>query len=171
MGVQTKQTDVARVVQAAAQKHGAARDALIPILKEVNQVLGYIPGEAFYEIRQQIHLPEEGVFLSDSHVFSVASFYHMLSLRPLGRHVVRFCESAPCHVMGGRPLIQALKAELNLQPGETSPDGEWTLITTSCFGLCGVGPLFFVDEDLYGNAAPEQVPVILGRYRNGKGGV
>jgi NADH-quinone oxidoreductase subunit E len=164
MGVQAKETDITRVVRAAAEKHGANREALIPILKEVNQEFGYIPREAFYEIRQLVHAPENGVFLADSHVFSVASFYQMLSLHPLGKHVVRFCESAPCHVMGGRQVIKALKNELNISPGETSPDGEWTLITTSCLGICGVGPVFLVDDDMYGNVVPDQVPEILARY-------
>jgi NADH-quinone oxidoreductase subunit E len=164
MGVQIKETGITRVVRAAAEKHGATREALIPILSDINRELGYIPREAFYEIRQLIHVPENGVFLADSHVFSVASFYHMLSLRPLGKHVVRFCESAPCHVMGGRQVIKALKNELRIDPGETSPDGEWTLITTSCLGLCAIGPLFLVEDDLYGNVVPEKVPEILAKY-------
>lgn len=169
MGLQGKETVITRVVRAAAEKHGTKRDALIPILNEVNQELGYIPGEAFYEIRQQIHIPENGVFLSDSHVFSVASFYHMLSLHPLGKHVVRFCESAPCHVMGGRQVFQALKNELQIEPGETSADGQWTLITTSCLGMCAVGPLFLIDDDLYGNISPDQVSGIIAKYKDKEG--
>jgi NADH-quinone oxidoreductase subunit E len=120
--------------------------------------------EALTEIKKQVHLPESSTFISESRLFSLASFYHMLSTKPLGRHVVRFCESAPCHVMGGRELFQAVKEELNLQPGETSQDNKWSLITTSCLGVCGVGPVLLIDEDLYGNVKPEQVSEILARY-------
>jgi NADH:ubiquinone oxidoreductase subunit E len=158
------QVDVAEVVRQAVAEHGATRAAVIPILSEINRALGYIPAAALPEIRRHIHLPQEGVFLADSHLYSAASFYQLYSLKPLGRHVIRFCESAPCHVMGGRPVVAALTAALGLEPGETSEDRRWSLLTTSCLGICGVGPVFQVDDDVYGNVTPEQVPDILGRY-------
>ena len=120
--------------------------------------------EALPEIRRRIHEPEEGEFLGDSHLHSVASFYQMFSLHPLGRHVVRFCESAPCHVMGGRQLINTLQDELGIKPGETSPDKKWSLIMTSCLGICGVGPVIMVDDDVHGNVTSERVREILARY-------
>jgi NADH:ubiquinone oxidoreductase subunit E len=160
-----KETNITEVVRAAIKKFGSEREALIPILSEVNRSIGYIPGEALVEIRQLIHTPDEGLFLADSHLYSIASFYHMLSLKPVGRHVVRFCESAPCHVMGGRQVIQAIESELGLHPGETSLDKKWTLVKTSCMGVCGVGPVFMIDDDVHGNVRPEQVSEILARYR------
>ena len=155
---------ITAIVKAAIDKHGGNRDAFIPILTEVNQVFGYIPGEAFREIRQQLNTLENQVFVSEGQLFAVASFYHMLSTRPMGQHVIRFCESAPCHVMGGRTLLPAVKEAVNLIPGETTPDKKWTLITTSCLGVCGVGPVLLVDDDIYGNVQPEQVRSILARY-------
>jgi NADH-quinone oxidoreductase subunit E len=164
MVIGEKKLEITSVVDEAIENHGATYEALIPILSEVNRAFGYIPAEAFSEIKKKVHLPESNTFISESRLFSLASFYHMLSTKPLGRHVVRFCESAPCHVMGGRELFQAVKDELNLQPGETSPDNKWSLITTSCLGVCGVGPVLLIDEDIYGNVRPEQVSEILGRY-------
>lgn len=165
MAVEVMQKDVKEIVQAAITHHGAARESLIPILSEVNQAFGYIPLEALTEIKQQIHLPEHQTFISEGQLFSIASFYHMFSTKPLGKHVVRFCESAPCHVMGGRELIKAVEQELQLRPGETSPDKNWSFITTSCLGICGVGPVLLVDQDIYGNVTPEQVPEILASYK------
>ena len=159
-----KDRDVSAVVKAAIDRHGAHRDALIPILAEVNTAFGFIPKEAFAEIKRQVQTPEHNLFVSEGQLYGVASFYHMLSTKPLGRHVVRFCESAPCHVMGGRQVFQAVKDELKLEPGETSPDNQWSFITTSCLGVCGVGPVFLIDDDIYGNVTPDQVPEILGRY-------
>lgn len=153
------------VIQAAVEHHGDQREALIPILQEVNQAFGYIPAEALGKIRRRINAPEEGLFLADSHLFAIASFYQMFSLKPTGKHIIRFCESAPCHVVGGRQVIQALKDWLKIEPGETTPDKRWTLLQTSCLGLCAVGPVFMVDDDIYGNVRPEQVPAILFRYR------
>ena len=97
-------------------------------------------------------------------LFSVASFYQMLSTKPRGRHVIQFCESAPCHVVGGREVWNALKDAVQLEPGDTSADGKWTLRTTSCLGVCAVGPVMMVDADIYGNVTPKQVAEILGKY-------
>lgn len=164
MAVEVTKRDLKLIIQNAISHHGATRDAVVPILSEVNRVYGYMPAEAFTEVKKQIHLPENHVFVSESQLFSVASFYKMLSIQPLGRHVIRFCESAPCHVMGGLELIKILKDELKLEPGETSPDKKWSLIATSCLGVCGVGPVILIDDDIYGNVIPEQVPDILAKY-------
>jgi NADH:ubiquinone oxidoreductase subunit E len=164
MDVGIKESDIIRVVEKAIEEHGATREAVVPILSEINRAFGYIPVDALPEIRRRIHEPEEGVFLSDSYLYSVASFYQMLSLRPLGKHVVRFCESTPCHVVGGRLVVKALQDALGIEPGETSADKKWSLLMTSCLGICSVGPVFQVDDDVYGNVTPEQVPEILARY-------
>jgi NADH:ubiquinone oxidoreductase subunit E len=162
-----KTPNLPSLVSQAIARHGATREAIIPILAEINRALGYVPAAALPEIRWRINAPEAGVFLADSHLYSSVSFYRLLSLQPLGQHVVRFCESAPCHVMGGREVIAALQAALGLLPGETSADGVWSLQMTSCLGICGVGPVFMVDDDVYGHVSPAQVPGILARYRPG----
>jgi NADH-quinone oxidoreductase subunit E len=149
--------DVRSVVEAAVAKCGATREDLIPILTEVNQKLGYLPPESFNEISRLLRMPV-------GQLFSVASFYQMLSTRPRGRHLIQFCESAPCHVVGGREVWVALQDELKLEPGQTSADGKWTLRTTSCLGVCAVGPVVTIDEDIYGNVTPTQVAEILARY-------
>jgi NADH:ubiquinone oxidoreductase subunit E len=160
-----KEFDIVELVNEALEKHGNTRDAVVPILSEINHKLGYIPASALPEIRHHIHEPQEGVFLADSHLYSAASFYHLFSLKPTGKHIVRFCESAPCHVVGGREVIQAIQDELGLQPGETSEDKKWSLLMTSCIGICSVGPVFVVDDDVYGNVTPERVPEILAKYQ------
>lgn len=148
---------VRTVVQQAINQHGTDREGLIPVLSEVNRALGYLSPAALSEISRQMRVPK-------SQVFSVASFYRMLSTKPRGRHVIQFCESAPCHVVGGREVWQALQEALGLQPGETSADGRWTLVTTSCLGVCAVGPVIIVDNDIYGNVDRAQLPDILARY-------
>ncbi len=159
-----KDQDILTVVRSAVETHGATREALIPILSEVNHAFGYIPREALAEIRRMVHKPEEGLFLSDSQLYSIASFYHMLSLRPTGQHVIRFCESAPCHVMGGSQVLQTIKEVLGIGPGETSPDRKWSLVTTSCLGICSIGPVFLIDDEIYGKLTPESIRDILGSF-------
>ncbi len=145
------------VVQEAVDRHGATNDALIPVLSDVNDRLGYLPDDALTAIGQALRVP-------DSRVMSTASFYRMLSTKPRGKHVIKFCESAPCHVMGGREVWEALQEELGLEPGQTSADGQWTLLTTSCPGVCGVGPVMVIDDEVYGNLTPDRLAEILAQY-------
>ena len=159
-----KERDVSLIVSEAIEKHGAKRDALIPILSEINHELGYIPAEAFQEVHKQLNADEEHTYVSKSHLFGLASFYDMLSTNPRGRHVIKFCESAPCHVVGGKAVWDTLRETLSLNNGETTPDKKWTLVTTSCLGLCSVGPVVLIDDDLYGNVNPHQIDEILERY-------
>ncbi len=154
-----KEKEVMDAVEKAIQQHGDTRDELIPILTDVNRALGYLPAQALEEISRKLKSPR-------AQLFSVASFYQMLATKPRGKHVIQFCESAPCHVVGGREVWQALQEAVQLESGETSEDGNWTLITTSCLGLCGVGPVIVVDEDAYGNLTPDQIPAILARYKD-----
>ena len=148
---------VLEVVEKAVAHHGATREALIPILSDVNRGLGYLPKEALEAVSRAVHTPR-------SQVASVATFYSMLNTEPRGRHVIQFCENAPCHVAGGRQVWKALLEELKLAPGETSADGRWTLITTSCLGICSVGPVVVIDDDVHGNIEPKQVRDLLARY-------
>jgi NADH:ubiquinone oxidoreductase subunit E len=155
---------VSSIVKEAIETHGGTREALIPILSEINRELGYIPAEAFEEVRKQLQTSAEQVNVSKGQLFGLASFYAMLSTKPRGRHVIKFCENAPCHVVGGRAVWDALRENLDLKNGETTPDQKWTLVTTSCLGLCSVGPVVLIDDDLYGNINPSQIDDILVRY-------
>lgn len=153
------------VIESALARHGEKRDAVIPVLAEINAVIGYIPLEALGKIRRRINAPEQGLFLADSHLFAIASFYHMFSLQKPGQHTIRYCESAPCHVTGGREMVEALQDFLKIEPGQTTPDQRWTLTPTSCLGICSVGPVFMVDGDVFGNVTPARVKTILFQYR------
>ena len=160
----TIERDVSEIVKEAMEKHGVARDALIPILSEINRALGYIPAKAFQELQKQLNAEEEHVYVSRGQLFGLASFYDMLSTKPRGRHVIKFCENAPCHVVGGKAVWDTLSETLELKNGETTADKKWTLVTTSCLGLCSVGPVVLIDDDLYGNVSPDQIDEILERY-------
>ncbi|GAB4421741.1 MAG: NADH-quinone oxidoreductase subunit NuoE [Anaerolineae bacterium] len=161
MNVDAKnKSDIPSIVQAAIAQHGTTPEALVPLLSEVNEKLGYLPTAALTEISRALRLP-------GSQLMAVASFYRMLSIKPRGRHVIQFCESAPCHVMGGRLVRRVLQEELGLEPGETSADGQWTLLAVSCPGICGVGPVLMIDENIYGNITPGRIREILREYEVG----
>lgn len=133
------------------------REDLIPTLHMVTQRFGYISSQVLSEISNQTSIPL-------SEVFSVATFYRMLPTQQRGRHVVLFCESLPCHVVGGREVFEALKEELQLEPGQTSQDQKWTLLTTSCLGVCDFGPVVSIDGNIHGNLTRESVREVLSKY-------
>jgi NADH:ubiquinone oxidoreductase subunit E len=155
--VTAERTATQAAVAAAIAAHGDTPDALIPILSDVCRARGYLSPEALAAVAGALRATR-------GQVHAVATFYSLLSTRPRGRHLVVFCENAPCHVVGGRQVWQALQEALGLGPGETSADGRFTLLTTSCIGACGVGPVIVVDDDVHGNVTPAQVPALLERY-------
>jgi len=158
MSIQVKEErDIQKIVRNLVREHGDEKAELIPILHEINREWGYISDEAIIELSEGMNIPS-------SHIYSVATFYRMFATEPHGRHVIQFCESAPCHVAGGHQVWQKLQNELGITKGETSDDDKWTLLTTSCLGLCGVGPVMVIDNDIYGNVKPDQVPGILANY-------
>ncbi len=150
--------EILAVTDKIVDEHGADREALVEILREVNDKSGYLTRDHLKRIAERMNV-------SLSKVYSVASFYSLISLEPLGRHVIRFCQDAPCHVVGGQEVWEALEHELGIPFGETTLDGEWSLLPTSCIGACAVGPVMMVDEDIYGNLTPEKVRDIIARYR------
>jgi len=154
---QGPEINVIRITDNAIDQFHAKREELIPILMEINQKIGYIPREAMKEISSRMRIPQ-------SQLYSVASFYHMFFTKKTGSHVIKFCESAPCHVAGGREVWESIQEQLRIGPDETSPDEKWTLISTSCLGVCAVGPVMMVDDDIYGNLTPDQIPDILAKY-------
>ncbi|MCI0477888.1 MAG: NAD(P)H-dependent oxidoreductase subunit E, partial [Anaerolineales bacterium] len=129
-------------------------DDIVARLAEINKRLGYIPRAEVEKLAREMRLPA-------AKVFGAATFYSLFSVTPRGKHVVRFCEDAPCHVAGGRAVYDAIRAALQLEPGQTSADGKWTFEMTSCLGVCGVAPVLMVDDDVYGNVTPERVAEIL----------
>ncbi len=155
--VEINEQETLEFVRDTVSQIGSTRADLIPILQTITNKFGYISQVAIKEVAALLNLPTK-------EITSVATFYRMLSTEPRGKHLIQFCESAPCHVVGGRQVLQKLKEILKLEPGQTSADNKWTLLTTSCLGVCGIGPVILIDTDLYGNVQPEQVKNILSRY-------
>ena len=137
---------------------GNSRENLLQILHDLQDASGdhsLHPAE-LQELSAVMDIP-----VAD--IVGTASFYTMFSFRPRGRHVIRLCESPPCWVMGEEDLRSALEALLGITVGQTSPDGQFTLETSSCLGTCGVAPVMSVDDEVYGNLTAEKVARILER--------
>jgi len=100
--------------------------------------------------------------LSESTVFSVATFYAQFKFSPLGKKVVRVCRGTACHVRGGARILHEVEKQLGVKSGETTDDLEYSLETIACFGSCALAPVVVVDDDVYGRVTPNMIGEILG---------
>jgi NADH-quinone oxidoreductase subunit E len=134
------------------------RQALgIEALKIVQRHRGWISDMALAEVGAYLGIPRE-------ELEGVATFYNLLFRKPVGRHVIRLCDSVSCWLMGGTAVDRALGEKHGLIMGDTTADGRYTLVTIPCLGACDRAPVMLVDEDLHGNLDPDGLGAILKRY-------
>jgi NADH:ubiquinone oxidoreductase subunit E len=99
--------------------------------------------------------------LSIGEVYGVATFYHFLSIRPSGRNIIRVCKSIPCYLKSSQRVIETIEAKLGIAPGETTPDGLFSLQLTNCIGACDQAPAMLLNGELHGNLTPAKIAQIL----------
>ncbi len=131
---------------------------LIYILKDVQKQFGYLSEEVLTHVAKLTKQPL-------SEIYGVATFYSLFTVKPKGRHIVRCCNNAPCHVNGSKEVLEGIKNYLGVEVGETTTDGIFTLEFTSCLGVCAVAPVMMVDDQVYGNLTPEKAIAILKDYK------
>jgi len=147
-------------VRAALSTFELTRTNLIPILHDIQDRTGRISGWAMEQVADALGVPL-------AEVWGTATFYTMFDVEGAAKHIVRVCDSPPCHIAGSGKLLEALVEELGIQPGQVTPNGEFGLETVSCLGLCGVAPALLVDREVFGNLTPEMVPGVIARFREG----
>ena len=126
------------------------KGAVIPILQRAQDIYGYLPEEAMYEIAKKSGL-------SISQLYGVATFYAQFNLEPRGRHIIHVCDGTACHVSGAPKLVQAVEEEFNLEAGGSDPDYQYTLEIVYCLGSCGLAPIALVDKQVYGNTTSDSL--------------
>jgi len=124
-------------------KHQGKRTALISILHEIQDRYNHLPQKALKEVASKLKMD-----LND--IYGVATFYKSFSLVPKGRHSITICLGTACHVRGGPRILGELKKELNIEPGQTTKDKQFSLNVVNCLGVCAIGPVMFVDGKFYG---------------------
>jgi NADH-quinone oxidoreductase subunit E len=131
---------------------------LIPLLQTAQDSYGYISETAIRYISGVTGIPE-------SEIYGVITFYKQFRLRPLGRYLVRICDGTACHVNDAKMLTEILEDELNLESGDTTEDGLFTVQPVACLGCCSLAPVMMVNEETYGRLTPQAVRRIIKRYR------
>ena len=129
-------------------------EPLVTLLQQVQEQYNYLPEHVLRELARA-----RGLSLME--IYSVATFYKSFSLQPRGKHKVVVCTGTACHVQGSEKVTDELSRMLGIKPGETSPDGEYSLENVNCLGACALAPLVVVDGDYHGNMTAARVSAII----------
>jgi NADH-quinone oxidoreductase subunit E len=143
----------------AEAAHYAMRQAVcIDAMKIVQKHRGWVSDEVLRDISQLLGVPV-------AELDSVATFYNLIFRKPVGRHVIYLCDSVSCWIMGSKQQFAHCRARLGTAPGETTPDGRFTLLPIVCLGACDRAPVMMVDDDLHTELEPAKIDRILEGYQ------
>ena len=131
--------------------------SVIGVLRECQDVVGYLPVELIDYI-------SDGLNLSSSEVFGVASFYSLFSFEPKGRHLIKVCMGTACYVKGIQEAVNRIENKYDLKEGGTTEDRRFSLEAVRCLGACGLAPVVVVDRDTYGGVKAEKVIETIEKY-------
>ena len=132
--------------------------SVIGVLRECQDVVGYLPVELIDYI-------SNGLNLSRSEVYGVASFYALFSFEPKGRHLIKVCMGTACYVKGIKEVIGRIENKYGLKEGSVSEDRRFSLEAVRCLGACGLAPVVVVDQDTYGGVKADKVIETLEKYK------
>lgn len=132
------------LVNATMRRNGYRPDALIETLHTVQESFGYLDNEALTFVANALRV-------SPSQVYGVATFYHFFNLKPQGKHTCAVCTGTACHIKGADRILESIQEDYGIAPGETTEDGNLSLLTVRCVGACGLAPAVVIDGEVIGN--------------------
>ncbi len=151
----TENATIQEVIQRYPQ---ASRDCLIPMLQDVQEKEGYLSKESVQSIGKYLNLPE-------SKIYGVATFYNQFRFQPIGRYHIMLCRGTACHVKGSAKLLDTVRKNLKIEPGQTSKDKVFSLEVVACMGACGLSPVVCINGEFHAKATPKMVIGLLDKCR------
>jgi NADH-quinone oxidoreductase subunit E len=145
-------------IEAELSHYEQKRAVCIEAMKVVQRHRGWVSDDSIKEIAALLDMTAE-------ELDSVATFYNLIFRKPVGKHVIMVCDSVSCWIMGYERLRERLKAGLGINLGETTADGQFTLLPAVCLGTCDHAPALMVDNETYGDLDEAKVDAIIARYR------
>jgi len=137
---------------------GRGRESLLVQLKLAQAEYNHVPGRIMDEVARSLGIPV-------NEVCSVASFYSFLDLYPHGKNMIRICKSVPCFLKDSKMIVESVKNEIGIMPGETTVDGIFSFELTNCIGACDSAPAMLINDDVHGNLTPKKISRILESYK------
>jgi len=128
------------------------------LLKEAQDKAGYLSREVMVELAESL-----GMARSD--VYGVATFYSFLSIKPLGRNVIKICRSLPCHLKEYQTIVESIEREIGISPSQTTEDSRFSFTMTNCIGACDKAPAMMINDNVHGDLTPEKIAGILKTYK------
>ena len=145
-------------LQELIDAHKNEKGALMPVLQGAQGIFGCVSEDVQKAIA-------EGLGVTLSEVYGVATFYAQFSLRPKGKYLISVCLGTACYVKGGQSVLDKLAEVLEIPVGGTTPDGLFTLEATRCLGACGLAPVMMINGEVYGRLTPDVIPGIIEKYK------
>jgi NADH-quinone oxidoreductase subunit E len=143
-----------------AKQYPDPKSAILPALRMAQEKYGWLSREAFEEVADALDL-------TPAYCMSVASFYDMFHLEPIGTHTIEVCTNVCCGLVNAQQVLEAFERELGVRAGETTGDGEITLRAVECLGGCSTPTIVAVDHVYRQSVTPADVPAIIAEVRNG----
>jgi bidirectional [NiFe] hydrogenase diaphorase subunit len=134
-------------IDLALKRYHYQQDALIEILHKAQASFGYLEADVLLYIARQLKLPP-------SKVYGTATFYHLFTLKPSGVHRCVVCLGTACYVKGSQHIVDTLETKLRIKMGETTADGQISLLEARCVGACGIAPVVVLDDRVVGHQTP-----------------
>ncbi|PPT05438.1 NAD-reducing hydrogenase subunit HoxE [Geitlerinema sp. FC II] len=150
-----------KVLDITMKRNQYRQDALIEILHKAQEAFGYLEEDVLEYIAHHLKLPL-------SRVYGVATFYHLFSLKPSGAHTCVVCLGTACYVKGGGEVLKALEEKTGVEAGETTPDGQVSLVTVRCIGACGIAPAVIYDGKVSGQQTAEIACQNVAEWQDGE---
>lgn len=136
------------------EKYKNIPGSLIAVLQKVQELYGYLPQDALQHVAVELDIPP-------AKVFGVATFYTQFRFQPVGKYLILLCQGTACHVNSSLKIERAIHEELEIEDGQTTKDGLFTLKNVACLGCCSLSPVMMINEDTYGNLTPDKTKKIL----------
>ena len=148
---------VGNLVKELSDKHGHARESLMPILQGIVQKHNYLTDEAMVEVARELDI-------SAAEVYGTASFYTFLDTQVRGKYIIRICKTITCSMKGKSDIIQTLEDILKIKVGETTADRQFSILETNCIGWCHKAPAILINDIPYTELTPEKVVETIKGY-------
>ena len=139
-------------------EYASVKGSLITILQHTQEIYGYLPKEA-------IELICERTGIATSEIMGVGTFYTQFRFEPVGKYLIMLCQGTACHVNSSELILQTIKDELQIEDGQTTSDGLFSLKCVACLGCCSLSPVMMINEDTYGSLTPDKTKKILRELR------
>lgn len=145
-------------IEMEAAHYPDRKSVSIDALQIVQRHRGWVSDEALADVAGLLGMSEDDLD-------GVATFYNLIFRKPVGRHVITVCDSVSCWIMGCDRVREHLSSRLGIKPGETTPDGRFTLLPIVCLGACDHAPVMMIDNDTHLDLDPEKIDRILEIYK------